>query len=69
MFRELRVNSNFIACGDEGVPVEVSKKRQAPSSNSSTDSIHENRNRKKKAAKNQEMGMSLRLLSEDILQR
>ncbi|XP_052268743.1 echinoderm microtubule-associated protein-like CG42247 [Dreissena polymorpha] len=56
LFHALRMNSNFIACGDELLPVEMAKKREAPSSNSSTDSINESRNRKKKAAKQQEMG-------------
>ncbi|XP_052761033.1 echinoderm microtubule-associated protein-like CG42247 isoform X2 [Mya arenaria] len=56
LFRELRTHSNFLAVGEEGLPAEVAKKRQAPSSNSSTDSIHEARNRKKKLAKQQEMG-------------
>ncbi|WAR14548.1 hypothetical protein MAR_004653, partial [Mya arenaria] len=55
LFRELRTHSNFLAVGEEGLPAEVAKKRQAPSSNSSTDSIHEARNRKKKLAKQQEM--------------
>ncbi|KAL4221535.1 Echinoderm microtubule-associated protein-like 1 [Mactra antiquata] len=56
LFRELKINSNFLACGDEMVPVEVAQKRQAPSSNSSTDSVNESRGKKKKVAKQNEMG-------------
>ena len=58
LFRELRVQSNFIACGEELLPLEITKKRQAPSSNSSSDSTNDMRSRKKKPPrKRDEMGM------------
>ena len=49
------MNNGFIACGEEMKPSEL-KKRQAPSSNSSTDSIGDSKNRKKKTQKQQDMG-------------
>lgn len=56
LFKELRLNSNFIACGDELLPVEIDKKRKAQSSNSSTDSFAESVGQRKKLAKQLEMG-------------
>ena len=57
LFRELRINRNFIAVGDEGLPLEIMKKRQAPSSNSSSDSVKDVRSRRKKQnRKREEMG-------------
>ncbi|XP_053379131.1 uncharacterized protein LOC123526739 isoform X2 [Mercenaria mercenaria] len=56
LFREHQANSNFIACGDELKPLELMKKRQASSSNSSTDSIGDSKYRKKKLQKQQDMG-------------
>ena len=57
LFRELRINKNFIAVGEEGLPLEIMKKRQAPSSNSSSDSVKDVRTRRKKQnRKREEMG-------------
>ncbi|XP_060567401.1 echinoderm microtubule-associated protein-like CG42247 isoform X2 [Ruditapes philippinarum] len=55
IFREHHTNSGFIACAEEMKPSEL-KKRQAPSSNSSSDSIGDSKNRKQKLQKQQDMG-------------